>query len=268
MKYNKSFDFSLLFTDKTYRARLILVVYLVVFIALIVFVRVGGSNGQNSMTNNSNKNNTGNLANDTNNNGNNVNNNDENNNNVVQNDYVRELFSYINKNNYNFEFTIYRNSEVYKITGKRFNNKYDFDLSNGENIINYLDNGKKVMAKNFSLEESEYQNAELPYFKINYFDNSVLMDIASMLIKNNTLEDAYIIENKYLLDFSTDSSDDLSLDYFNKQNVINFVSSNNKITEINMDLTNFVNDEDDTNYYKISLKYYNFDLVDDFEVNF
>ena len=267
MKYNKGFDFSLLFTDKTYRARLILVVYLVVFIALIVFVRVGGSNVQNSMANNSNKNNTGNLVNDTNNNGNNVNNNDENNN-TVQEDYVKELFSYINKNNYNFEFTIYRNSEVYKITGKRFNDKYDFDLSNGGSIINYLDNGKKVMAKNFSLEESEYQNAELPYFKINYFDNSVLMDIASMLIKNNTLEDAYIIENKYLLDFSTDSSADLSLDYFNKQNVINFVSSNNKITVIDMDLTNFVNNEDDTNYYKISLKYYNFDLVDDFEVNF
>lgn len=266
MKYNKGFDFSLLFTDKTYRARLILVVYLVVFIALIVFVRVGGSNSQNSMTNDSNKNNIGNLVNDTNNNGNNVNN-DENDN-TVQDNYVKELFSYINKNNYNFEFTIYRNSEVYKITGKRFNDKYDFDLSNGENIINYLDNGKKVMAKNFSLDESEYQNAALPYFKINYFDNYVLMDIASMLIKNNTLEDAYIIENKYLLDFSTDSSDDLSLDYFNKQNVINFVSSNNKITGIDMDLTNFVNNEDDTNYYKISLKYYNFDLVDDFEVNF
>ena len=57
-----------------------------------------------------------------------------------------------------------------------------------------------------------------------------------MLIKNNTLEDAYIIENKYLLDFSTDSSADLSLDYFNKQNVINFVSNNNKITGIDMDL--------------------------------
>lgn len=260
MKYNKGFDFSLLFTDKTYRARLILGVYLVVFVALIVFVRLGGGNTQNSMINNSDKNNTDNLINDTNNNG-------ESNNNVANN-YVRELFSYINKNNYNFEFTIYRNSEVYKITGKRFNSKYDFDLSNGENTINYLTNGKKVMAKNFSSEEDEYQNAELPYFKINYFDNSVLMDIASILIKDNTLEDAYIIENKYLLDFSADSSADLSLDYFNKQNIINFISSNNKITEIDMDLTNFVNSEDDTDYYKINLKYYNFDLVNDFEVNF
>ncbi len=242
---NDDFNYSSLIFDKKYRARLILTIYGILFIILIIFLRINISNKNYGESNNEILNNE--IV---------DNNNEEN-----ENSYIESLFSYIDLNNYNFEFKIYYNDNIYISSGKRFNRKYDFSLTDGNNIVNYLASGELVKIK----QEDSYINSILPYFYINHFDNDVLKAILAS--SRQVSENSYEITNGILSSF-VDSSYNLIVGDDELLNTIELEVKNNIIVGINMDFTNLFNDYDEVSSLKIALNYSDFGLIDDFDINF
>lgn len=244
----RSFDYSLLFTDKKYRSRLILGIYVLFFIILIVSVRVGLSNNfpeeNSSVVSGSSNEESGESV-----------------NNGIEDKFEKE-FSYIMSNNYNFEFSIVSGVDTYIINGKRFDDKYELILSNGSLFIEYLADGKDVVA----FSDGEYSETNLPYYYINYYDNDLLK---SILNNATEISDGYYeITNARLFNY-VDKSFGSSVNNKDLINTINIELKNNIIVSLEFDITNLVNSMryDDIDSTKVSLKYSNFNLIDDFEVN-
>ena len=256
----KNFDLSLLFTDKKYRSRLILGIYFVFFVILITFVRTG-IKADNSLNDNNNE-----IV------DNEVINNEDNNDDsdIIVNedsdendDEFNEEFSNIMSNNYNFEFTLVSDSNVFVASGKRYNEKYDFKLTDGESVINYLSDGIRVNAEN----DGEYYDTNLPFYYINYFDNDILYDIVSSSVEVG--DNSYAISNKALLEF-VDSLYKREISDNDSINSIKLKKEDDIIVSIELDITNIVNSLgiSDTNKTIITLKYSNFNHINDFEINF
>ena len=132
MNYNNdNFNYSSLIFNKKYRSRLILAIYTILFIILIIFLRTSINNKNYNESNNE-------VF---------INENEDNKNEESENSYIKSLFSYIDMNNYNFEFKISYNNNVYISSGKRSDRKYDFTLTDGNNIVHYLVSGKLVKIK-------------------------------------------------------------------------------------------------------------------------
>lgn len=262
MNYNKGFNYSDLLTDKKYRSRLILAIYAVLFLVLIVFLRTSFKN--DSMTNNIDDNSTINEVEDNNTENNNQDNNLSGDNNEKD-EKIEQLFSHIDMNNYNFEYILYYNEEVYSAKGKRFNNKYEFTFTDGTNTMEYLVKGVIVKVKNEEGEDELYQNAPLPYYYINYFDTEVLKSIISNA--KEVENDKYEIKNENLLKY-VENSNGFNKEHLQDVNLINLNLKNNKIVGINMDISNLFLGNDDVSNVKIELKYEDFGLIDDFEVIF
>ena len=246
MNYNNdNFNYSSLIFNKKYRSRLILAIYTILFFILIIFLRTSINNKNYNESNNE-------VF---------INENEDNKNEESENSYIKSLFSYIDMNNYNFEFKISYNNNVYISSGKRSDRKYDFTLTDGNNIVHYLVSGKLVKIK----QENSYENSILPYFYINHFDNEVLKSILSK--SKQISESTYEITNGILSSF-VDSNYNLIVGDDELINTIELDIKNNIIVGINMDFTNLFNDYDEVSLLKISLNYFDFGLVDDFNVNF
>lgn len=260
MNYNKGFNFSSLFLDKTNRSRLILLIYLIFFIVLIVFIRTDLKNSNNSDANN-------NLNNEVDNNiaDNNVI--DDNTNDDSIDSKIEDMFSHINMNNYEFTYILYYNDDIYTAVGKRFDRKYSFEFTDGNSVLSYLASGAIVKAKDKSAVDSSYVTATFPYYYINYFDNSILKKI---LANSNQVSDSeYEITNEQLLNFIDEkASINLEENDMDLVNMIKLDLKNNIIVGIDIDITNLFSFSDDIDSLKISLKYTNFGLVDEFDVVF
>lgn len=250
----KSFDFSLLFTDKKYRSRLILCIYAIVFIVLIVMVRISSVNSNNQLTDKNE----------------NVNSeiNSDNNENVFTDDNsidnFKEEFSYIELNNYNFEYLLTSDEYQFVASGKRYNEKYDFNFTNQIDTMHYLSDGKKVMALEPNAEY--YVITNFPYYYINYFDTEIIKQILNNSTKLS--DDVYEITNDKLVEYV---ENDYKSDLNNKEltNTIKLSKKNNIIVSIEIDITNLINElGKENNSTIITLKYSNFNLIDDFEINF
>ncbi|MBO5375235.1 MAG: hypothetical protein J6A52_00090 [Bacilli bacterium] len=247
----KSFDFSLLFTDKKYRSRLVLGIYAIVFIILITMIRLGG-NSTNQTLQSDNK----------------VENNIEENipDNVESEeiDNFKEEFSYIYLNNYNFEYSLLSDEQEFIAFGKRYENKHDFNFTNQIDTIHYLSNGKKVMA--LEPDKEYYVLTNLPFYYINYFESEKINKILNESTKVS--ENVYEISNLKLIDFvEPEYRSELNDEQLN--NTITLTKKNNIIVALEIDITNLVNGlGNENNSTIISLKYSNFNLIDDFEINF
>ena len=246
MKYDSDFNLSSLFTEKKYRARLILGVYLVFFIVLISISRSSVSNNKES-----------NAKKDI----------DENSSDVVEKENEKEEkkdilpgFSFLSMNNYEFEYILHLNGEEYILLGKRFNDKLSFTVSNKDEKKEYLVSGNTVKMK----ENEMYVNTKLPYYYINYFDNDVIQNIIrdSEKITDTEYEITNLKLSKYI---------DSSFKYNNKEkdlkNSVDLTFKNGNVVGIDFDLVNLFSDVDELNELKISLNYKNFGLIDDFVIN-
>ena len=242
------FDISLIFTDKKYRARAILLGYVFLFVIIIVFIRtnLNSTNSTNSGINNDEVE---------------VNNNENVNEDSNENIQVDEAFDYIMSNNYEFEFTIYSEQGTFVANGIRYNDKYDFDLTNGDSTIEYLADGNRVSAE----IDGEYYDTNLPYYYINYFDNENLYKIIAA--SNMIEEDVYEISNKKIYNY-LDSSYKKNLKNEDLVNEIKLIRKNNYVVGIEFDLTNIINSLgiSSTKSTKVVLNYQNFNLIDDFDV--
>ena len=243
---NNDFNYSSLVFDNKYRSRLILAIYIIIFVILIIFLRLNIKNTDNYSESNNEVLNNEIVDND----------NEEN-----ENLYIKSLFSYIDLNNYNFEFKIYYNDNIYVSSGKRFNRKYDFNLTDGSSTVNYLVSGELVKIK----QNESYTVSMLPYFYINHFDNEILKEILAS--SRQISENSYEITNGILSSF-VDSNYNLIVGDDELLNTIELDIKNNIIVGINMDFTNLFNHYDEVSLLKISLNYSDFGLVDDFDVNF
>lgn len=241
----KKFNFADIITNKTQRSRLLLLIYLIIFIVLIVFIRlnISSSLNNNEIIKKEEK----------------ENNNQEKNINTETNIVLTDdMFSFIDLDNYNFTYNIDFNNSISLIEGKRFNDKYYFTMTNNGSILYFNGTSNYIKAK--ETLDGEYKITGFPYVLVNIFNTNIIKD----LINNSTINnDKYEITNKKVGEISN----------YNKMtnvdaiNTIELVKSNNKITQINIDLSNAISSYMNENVKAIiTLKYSNFGLIDDFKI--
>lgn len=166
-----------------------------------------------------------------------------------------ERFNLLFSKNYNFNFVFTYNALSRVYSGKRFNNKYDFVITSGDEKTTVLGteglikiNGKDIVSV-------------FPYYVINYFDVDLLEKIVS---NSNRVEDVYEINNETLNNILKIDHNIINPEGLNK---IKLVTKNNYITEIIIDYTEYAKEHDpEVKKVNISLKYLNFNLIDDFEI--
>lgn len=236
----KGFDFGDIINDKKQRSRFILFVYLIIFIVLIIFIRANMSNIASQEQEQEKIEGTNNEP-------------------VVNeegtNSELDEMFSFIDMNNYDFDFNINSNNSSSIIVGKRFNNKFNFELKNNEDILYFNGTSNYIKAKESLDGESKVTG--FPYVLINVFDTKTLKDLIEHSTINN---DVYEITNEEIGKIVKENLENKEL-----VNSIELIKSNNKVVQINLFLSNAISSyTKETSDVIITLKYSNFGLVDDF----
>lgn len=231
-----------LYQNEKYRARVILAFYFVLFFVLIVGLR---GNQRYNNPNSKVEENT---------------NNSEEENIVTEEKNTLKSFDLIRSENFEFDYYFENEGISYQITGKKFQDKELFEVvADNQYHIYYQSNKEETKAK--LQDEEEYEIARKPYKYIDYFDVSLLEEI--LYSSTMVTEEVYEIENSKLGEI---------LDYGNKiegSTQITIFLQNGYITSISMDYSQFVKEvTNEENITKFTLKYSNFNLVDDFEITF
>lgn len=167
-----------------------------------------------------------------------------------------ERFSLIKNNNYNFNFVFTYNDleTIYK--GKRFDNKYSFEMIRKDEQKKFI--GTESLLK----EESGHTTSVFPYYYVNYFNNSLLEGIVSNSTSNG---EVFEITNSKL-DQILES--ELKLKNPNGINKITVVVKNNYVTEYTIDYSEYAKEQDPSvSVSKVTLKYNNFFVIDNFDTN-
>lgn len=243
---NKSnFNLSEALNDKKQKARIFLLGYLIFIVLIIVVVRLSTTSVPKNNNNDDNKEPSDNVP--------------EEKEDVVINDEVAELFSFVDQNNYNFKVTINYQDQIFSIDGKRFDDKYDFTYSNGVETLYFLGTTNNIKVK----EEDGYRTVIFPYVYVNFFDNNELKSI----IRNATLVDGiYQISNESINEIVSLKG---TMENKDLLNTFELLVKNNKIVGINIDCSNAISDlQNDELSTKIKIEYENFGLVEDFELKF
>lgn len=232
----KNFDFSKMMTDKQTKSRIILFAYLILIIGLIIMVRVNPKNSNKENNNNSPKNDKP----------------------IVEENKIdaelNEMFSFIDGNNYEFKYTMTFGNDISLMEGKRYNKKINFKLKeNDNNPIEYIGTEDNI---------SEVGNGNSPSASFNMFTTTFLKKV----IKNATPKDGvYEITNENLNKLM---SNHVKINNKDDINTLELVMKNNKITEVHLDMSNLIGDYTGENKKAlVVLEYYNFGLVDDFDIN-
>lgn len=166
-----------------------------------------------------------------------------------------EGFKSIKNKNFEFEYTLSvdNNTVIYK--GKQYKNKIDFT----DNINNHYMVQDDIFIKKDS-DKSVLVDSPLKYF--NYLNVDIIEKIVAASKKDEN--DQVISLNEFLPIIK----DNYAPEYKYDDDVFITITKNNGIiTEITFDITNFVNlDNADIKNAKLSLKYSNFGLVDNFDI--
>ena len=241
----KNFNLSEILNDKQKRSRFFLAIYLIIFIILIVFVRLNLSSTQDLNKEKTNKENVI---------------NEEKTNNVQIEEVVKndDMFSFIDLNNYDFKYIINMDTTNTSIVGKRYNDKYEFSLDSNGSVLFF--NGTTNYIRARETIDGEYKITGFPYVLVNIFDNNVVKKI----INNSELKDnVYEITTEKLGAIVGNNN----LNNKEEINTIELVKRNNKVTEINMDLSNAISSYmNNKTKAIIKLEYSNFGLIDDFKI--
>ena len=243
----KKFNFSDAINDKQQRARIILLIYFIFIVILIIFIRL-------SLSSSNNLNNE--EIEEPNNNEEKVTYEEED---TKPKDDVDKMFSFIDQNNYNFKFTINYQEQEFIINGKRFNEKFEFTYTNGNEELYFLGSKDNLKLK----REDDYSSVVFPYVYVNFFDNNELKNI----IRNSILvDDVYQVSNEKINNLVTLKG---NMDNNDAINTFSLLLRNNNVVGINIDCSNAISDfQDEEIVLKITLEYSDFGLVEDFELNF
>lgn len=231
----KNFDFSKMLTEKQTKSRIILLAYLILIIGLIVMIRTSPKS--------TNKENNEEQKKD---------------NNIVEENQIdaelKEMFSFIDGNNYEFKYTMTYGNDISVIEGKRYNKKVNFKLTENTNEpIEYIGTEDNIL---------EIGNDSSSAASFNMFTSSFLKKV----IKSSTIKDEiYEITNE---DLNKLMSNHVKLKNKDDINTLELVMKNNKITEVHLDMSNLISDyTGEKTKALVVLEYYNFGLVDDFDIN-
>ncbi|MGN1000806.1 MAG: hypothetical protein ACI4OG_02600 [Bacilli bacterium] len=227
---NKKKKFSILdiVRNKQYYAIANLVFYFILILLLVIMFRTSSS--------------------DT-----NTNNNSSNNGN--QNTEVSQIdgFDGIKQKNFDFKYTLKVDLKETVYEGKERENKIFFkDITNSKE---YFIKDDVFLVK----EKEQYVLTDSPVRYFNYLDVDI---IESIISKSTKEEDEYIITIDEFANIISDndktSNDEIYIE-LEKQNGI--------ITKVTMDLTNYAELIDSKiNDVKLTLQYYNFNLIEDFDI--
>ncbi len=249
MKYDKEFSLSDIFTNEQYRARAILLVFVIIITILILLVRTAKP-VENKLDDSTTINNNEIIT--------NTNDNDSNS--------LYSRFSFIKLNNYEFTFSIDTNKEIL-ITGKRFDNKLRMTVkSNSESYEYQIKNQKAKAMINGTLSD-----VNMPIVLFDYFDINVLYTIISnsQKVEDTTDKIEYQITNEKLSKLlSTQIINVLNEEDKGLNNSIIVYLNNNKIYHIYFDLNNITKCVDEIEKLTIDLKYENIGQVSDFVLDF
>jgi len=262
MNYNEGFNLSDVLTNEKYRARAVLLFFVLIIGVLIILARTGKPMENNQNTNTNNNNTQTNQTTENNDNNSTIHSQGE------ENDpnSIYNRLSFIRLNNYEFDFSIDTIKKI-EIVGKRFDNKIKMVLtSNNETYDCTINNGIAKAKIN-----NEVKIINKPIVIIDYFDNNTLYTILkySKEVKNEDNKIEYQISNGTLLNILPSTiTTNIRVDNKDLNNTITVSLKNNKIYEININLDNLVLNVEDIKNLSIDLKYNKVGQIDDFELDF
>ena len=259
MDYNNGFNLSDIFTNDTYKSRAILAFFGLVLIVLIVFARTSEPKKNTKeqkeeeqqvedvqTTNNTEFQHT--LS-------------DEQDENSLYNRY-----SFIRLNNYALDFEVKTKNNIH-ITGERFDYKYKLDVDIDGQKYEYQARNNLVKVK----YNDEIKTADLPYVLINYFDNNEIYNVIYNSKKINEKDGIveYKITNTEIMNIlPKEVSTNVYVEKPDLSNTIIVTLNNNKISVINLDLTNLVLNVEELKELNITLKYDKIGQINDFNIDF
>jgi len=220
------FELKELFTNKQYRSIMILVLYAVLFAILIVFIRTPGEN----------------LSND-------------------GGSTVTNLKGYelIDNKNFGYKYTVTLDDEEYIYDGQKFGDKELVILSKDEvKRYYYIEDDKTYIKENYVYKST----VDKPILIFDFFDTDVLDQLITRSILIDENANRYKIDNQDLYDVLNEDTTKVE----SGENYITLNYRNSNITKITFELDNYSKTIGE-NYDKviISLEYYDFNLIEDFE---
>lgn len=226
-KEEKGFEFKELFTNKQYRSIIILIFYAILFTVLIVIIR----------------NPRGNL-------------------NTSGGTTITNVDGYelIDNKNFGYKYTVLVDDEEYIYEGEKFGDKELFTLSKGEVSREYYIEKDNIYVK----EKDIYQRAmEKPIIVFDFFNTDILDQLITRGILVDEEAKRYRIDSQNLYDVLNDDTVKVET----SENYITLNYRNSNITRIVFELDNYAKIIGE-NYDKviISLDYYDFNLIEDFNV--
>lgn len=171
-------------------------------------------------------------------------------------DYYQKKVKFADYVSYNFILNINVNDNIYSINGSRYYDMYQFSYG-GENFkISFSDIIKSNLDKNI-INSFNYD----PNLISNIIKNSNLISEKKIISNNEIVKEYSITLTKYLniLDFNLTNYDD------NDLILLNVTESDELVTKIELDLTNFYkNIEEHYFKYEISISYDKINSVSEF----
>ena len=221
----KKFNIKELFSNKQYRAILILVFYAVLFVIIISSIRL---NNNPIKVDNDNE--------------------------MSQDDgEVLKGYELIHNNNFAYKYTVSLDDRVITYDGKKNGNKEEFIVSDGENVRTYYINDKDIFIKN----ADTYTKSDKPYFVFDFFDTAIVENILKGSIFD---EEQQVISNKSLQNIVSE----YNINIEDGNNTITVSYRNYNITQISLDLSNYSKAIGEPyNSLIITLEYYDFNLIDE-----
>ena len=174
----------------------------------------------------------------------------------VENEFVSNIDGFTNIKNKNFKFK-------YILTLSNEEIIYDGKQRNDKILFNDIKLNKEYYVQNDMVLEKEGTNYVLSKNPVKYF-NYLDIDLIEKILLNSHLE-----ENEYIIsctDFSKNISDEKE---FNDEYIyIQLIKTNDIITKVIIDLGEYVNAVDSNiKSAKLELQYYDFNQVEDFNIN-
>ena len=221
----KKFNIKELFSNKQYRAILILVFYAILFVIIISSIRL---NNNPIKVDNDNE--------------------------MSQDDgEVLKGYELIHNNNFAYKYTVSLDDRVITYDGKKNGNKEEFIVSDGENVRTYYINDKDIFIKN----ADTYTKSDKPYFVFDFFDTAIVENILKGSIFD---EEQQVISNKSLQNIVSE----YYINIEDGNNTITVSYRNYNITQISLDLSNYSKAIGEPyNSLIITLEYYDFNLIDE-----
>ena len=230
-------------TDRKYRARAILAFYAILFTAVIIWSRSMPEIPKKKDTN-------------------------KEENNAVVKEEIFEGFELISEKNFEFTYTFTLNENKIISSGKKHKNKEMFiSTVNDEESIEYLVDGSFVKAKDKT--KNKYVEINKPFIMLDYFD---VTTINKILLKSEKVSETELtISNKelcLLINCTTENEEDI--------NKIKLELKNDNIVSIDIDCLSLMpslnlnpegEEEELVEKANIILEYKNFNLVENFDIN-